>query len=165
MSSGAVGEIAVRGGHVMLGYWNKPDETAAAVRDGWMRTGDGGYLDEQGYLYVVDRLKDMIITGGENVYSAEVENAVVCHPAVAQCAVIGVPDADWGERVHAVIVLHPETTLTVDELRVHTKTHIAGYKAPRSIEIVKALPLSGAGKVIKSKLRDNYGSHADRHIN
>lgn len=165
MSSGAVGEIAVRGGHVMLGYWNKPDETAAAVRDGWMRTGDGGYLDEQGYLYVVDRLKDMIITGGENVYSAEVENAVACHPAVAQCAVIGVPDADWGERVHAVIVLHPETTLTVDELRAHTKTHIAGYKAPRSIEIVKALPLSGAGKVIKSKLRDNYGSHADRHIN
>lgn len=165
LSPGTVGEIVVRGGHVMLGYWNKPDETGAAVRDGWMHTGDAGYLDEQGYLYVVDRLKDMIITGGENVYSAEVENAVACHPAVAQCAVIGVPDPDWGERVHAVIVLHPQTTLTLDELRAHTKTHIAGYKAPRSIEIVETLPLSGAGKVIKFKLREHYWSNTGRHIN
>ncbi|BCO46853.1 acyl-CoA synthetase [Mycobacterium intracellulare] len=165
MSPGAVGEIVVRGGHVMLGYWNKPDETDAAVRDGWMHTGDAGYIDEQGYLYVVDRLKDMIITGGENVYSAEVENAVARHPAVAQCAVIGVPDPDWGERVHAVVVLHAETTLALDELRAHTKTHIAGYKAPRSMEIVETLPLSGAGKVIKSKLREHYWSTVDRHVN
>jgi acyl-CoA synthetase (AMP-forming)/AMP-acid ligase II len=154
--NGTVGEIIVRGGHVMLGYWNKPTETQAALRDGWMHTGDGGYLDDQGYLYVVDRIKDMIITGGENVYSAEVENAVARHRAVAQCAVIGLPDPDWGERVHAVVVLHPGATLPLAELREHTKTLIAGYKAPRSMEIAEALPISGTGKVLKRELRKKY---------
>ena len=154
--NGTVGEIIVRGGHVMAGYWNKPTETQAALRDGWMHTGDGGYLDDQGYLYVVDRIKDMIITGGENVYSAEVENAVARHRAVAQCAVIGLPDPDWGERVHAVVVLHPGATLTLAELREHTKTLIAGYKAPRSMEIAEALPISGTGKVLKRELRKKY---------
>jgi acyl-CoA synthetase (AMP-forming)/AMP-acid ligase II len=156
LPTGTVGEIIVRGGHVMLGYWNKPAETQAALRDGWMHTGDGGYLDDQGYLYVVDRIKDMIITGGENVYSAEVENAVARHRAVAQCAVIGLPDPDWGERVHAVVVLHPGATLTLAELREHTKTLIAGYKAPRSVEIAAALPISGTGKVLKRELRKKY---------
>ncbi len=154
--TGTVGEIIVRGGHVMAGYWNKPEETQLAVRDGWMHTGDGGYLDDQGYLYVVDRIKDMIITGGENVYSVEVENAVARHPAVAQCAVIGLPDPDWGERVHAVVILHPGANLTLAELREHTKTLIAGYKAPRSIEIAEALPISGTGKVLKRELRKKY---------
>jgi len=154
--NGTVGEIIVRGGHVMGGYWNKPTETRAALRDGWMHTGDGGYLDDQGYLYVVDRIKDMIITGGENVYSAEVENAVARHRAVAQCAVIGLPDPDWGERVHAVVVLHPGATLTLAELREHTRTLIAGYKAPRSVEIAEALPISGTGKVLKRELRKKY---------
>jgi acyl-CoA synthetase (AMP-forming)/AMP-acid ligase II len=121
-----------------------------------MHTGDGGYLDDQGYLYVVDRIKDMIITGGENVYSAEVENAVARHRAVAQCAVIGLPDPDWGERVHAVVVLHPGATLPLAELREHTKTLIAGYKAPRSMEIAEALPISGTGKVLKRELRKKY---------
>jgi acyl-CoA synthetase (AMP-forming)/AMP-acid ligase II len=153
---GTVGEITCRGGHVMAGYWGKPEETKAAVRDGWMHTGDGGYLDEQGYLYVVDRIKDMIITGGENVYSAEVENAVARHPAVAQCAVIGLPDPDWGERVHAVVVLHPGRTLTLAELREHTKTLIAGYKAPRSVEIADALPISATGKILKRELRQRH---------
>jgi acyl-CoA synthetase (AMP-forming)/AMP-acid ligase II len=156
LPTGTVGEIIVRGGHVMLGYWNKPAETQAALRDGWMHTGDGGYLDDQGYLYVVDRIKDMIITGGENVYSAEVENAVARHRAVAQCAVIGLPDPDWGERVHAVVVLHPGATLPLAELREHTKTLIAGYKAPRSMEIAEALPISGTGKVLKRELRKKY---------
>jgi acyl-CoA synthetase (AMP-forming)/AMP-acid ligase II len=156
LPTGTVGEIIVRGGHVMLGYWNKPTETRAALRDGWMHTGDGGYLDDQGYLYVVDRIKDMIITGGENVYSAEVENAVARHRAVAQCAVIGLPDPDWGERVHAVVVLHPGATLTLAELREHTKTLIAGYKAPRSVEIADALPISGTGKILKRELRKKY---------
>jgi len=156
LPTGTVGEIIVRGGHVMLGYWNKPAETQAALRDGWMHTGDGGYLDDQGYLYVVDRIKDMIITGGENVYSAEGENAVARHRAVAQCAVIGLPDPDWGERVHAVVVLHPGATLTLAELREHTKTLIAGYKAPRSVEIAAALPISGTGKVLKRELRKKY---------
>ncbi|GAA3566799.1 long-chain fatty acid--CoA ligase [Amycolatopsis ultiminotia] len=164
LPAGEVGEIAVRGGHVMQGYWNKPEETAAAIRDGWMHTGDGGYLDEEGYLYVVDRLKDMIVTGGENVYSAEVENALGRHPAVAQCAVIGVPDPDWGERVHAVVVLHPGETLTVEELRAHVKESIAGYKAPRSLEIVDGMPLSGAGKILKRELRAKHWSGEDRQI-
>jgi acyl-CoA synthetase (AMP-forming)/AMP-acid ligase II len=151
--AGTVGEITVRGGHVMMGYWNKPRETEAALRDGWLHTGDGGYLDEHGYLYVVDRLKDMIITGGENVYSAEVENAIASHPAVAQCAVIGVPDPDWGERVHAVVVLRPGAALTLGELREHVKRLIAGYKVPRSLQIADSLPVSAAGKVLKHELR------------
>jgi acyl-CoA synthetase (AMP-forming)/AMP-acid ligase II len=156
LPNNTVGEIIVRGGHVMAGYWNKPEETQAALRDGWMHTGDGGYLDDQGYLYVVDRIKDMIITGGENVYSVEVENAIARHRSVAQCAVIGLPDPDWGERVHAVVVLHPGATLTLAELREHTKTLIAGYKAPRSVEIAEALPISGTGKVLKRELRKMY---------
>lgn len=162
---GTVGEIVVTGGHIMLGYWNKPDETAAAIRDGWMHTGDGGYMDEDGYVYIVDRLKDMIVTGGENVYSAEVENAIATHPAVAACAVIGVPDQEWGERVHAVIVCQPNHTLTAEELRDHTKQLIAGYKCPRTIETVDALPVSGAGKILKRELRQKYWDASDRQIN
>lgn len=151
-----VGEIVVRGGNVMLGYWNKPAETAAALRDGWLHTGDGGYLDADGYLFVVDRIKDMIVTGGENVYSVEVENAVARHPAVAGCAVIGIPDARWGERVHAVVVLRPGAHATEAQIRDHVKGSIAGYKAPGSVEFVDALPVSGAGKVLKRELRQRY---------
>jgi acyl-CoA synthetase (AMP-forming)/AMP-acid ligase II len=162
---GTVGEIVVRGGHVMLGYWNKPEETAAALVDGWMHTGDGGRMDDQGYIFVVDRIKDMIVSGGENVYSAEVENAVAQHPAVAACAVIGVPDEEWGERVHAVVVLAPGGSLAIEELREHTKDLIAGYKAPRSMEVVDALPLSGAGKVLKRELRAKHWDGADRSVN
>lgn len=162
--AGTVGEVAVRGGHVMLGYWNQPAATEAAVRHGWMHTGDAGYLDERGYLYIVDRLKDMIITGGENVYSAEVENALAAHPAVAQCAVIAVPDPDWGERVHAVVVPRPRATVTLEELREHAKTRIAGYKAPRSLEIADALPVSGAGKVLKGELREKHWTGSERRV-
>ncbi|MGW5675051.1 long-chain-fatty-acid--CoA ligase [Streptomyces sp. NPDC003860] len=151
---GEVGEICTRGDHVMLGYWGKPEETARALRAGWMHTGDAGRFDEDGYLYVVDRIKDMIVTGGENVYSAEVENALAAHPAVASCAVIGVPDDHWGERVHAVVVLRPGRTVTAEELRAHAKSLIAGYKAPRSVEFVDALPTSAAGKILKRVLRD-----------
>lgn len=151
---GTVGEIVAAGEHVMLGYWNKPEETAAAVRDGWMHTGDGGYMDERGYVYVVDRIKDMIISGGENVYSIEVENAVARHPAVAQAAVIGVPDDQWGERVHAIVALKPGSSIELEELREFCKRSIAGYKAPRSLEIVTEFPLSGAGKILKRVLRE-----------
>ncbi|MGW4206166.1 AMP-binding protein, partial [Streptomyces sp. NPDC004726] len=156
LQPGEVGEVVTRGGHVMAGYWGKPEQTAEVLRDGWLHTGDGGYLDEEGYLYIVDRLKDMIITGGENVYSAEVENAVASHPDVASCAVIGVPDEEWGERVHAVVVLRPGRTSTGQEIRAHTKTLIAGYKAPRSVEFVDALPMSAAGKILKRELRDTH---------
>ncbi|HEY2205915.1 MAG TPA: AMP-binding protein [Pseudonocardia sp.] len=165
--TGTVGEVVCRGGHVMLGYWNRPEETATALRGGWMHTGDGGYLDEEGYLFVVDRIKDMIVSGGENVYSAEVENALAKHPAVAACAVVGVPDAEWGERVHAVVVLAdapgPDRP-TAGALREHVKRHIAGYKAPRSVEFVDALPMSGAGKILKRELRARYWGGSERGV-
>jgi acyl-CoA synthetase (AMP-forming)/AMP-acid ligase II len=157
---GSVGEIVVRGGNVMLGYWNKPAATAAAIRDGWLHTGDGGRMDEDGYVFVVDRIKDMIVTGGENVYSVEVENAVARNPAVAQCAVIGVPDMQWGERVHAVVVLQPGASATGAEIRADSKRYIAGYKAPRSVDFVEALPTSAAGKVLKRELRRRYRDKA-----
>ncbi|NNH74706.1 long-chain-fatty-acid--CoA ligase [Nocardia uniformis] len=162
---GTVGEIVVSGANVMLGYWHRPEATAAALREGRMHTGDGGYLDANGYLFVVDRIKDMIVSGGENVYSAEVENAIATHPAVASCAVVGVPDPDWGERVHAVVICQPDTALTLAELRDHTKSLIAGYKAPRTLDIVTELPVSGAGKILKRELRKQYWGDKARQVN
>jgi acyl-CoA synthetase (AMP-forming)/AMP-acid ligase II len=161
---GTVGEVEVRGGHVMAGYWGKPDETAAAIRDGWLHTGDGAYMDDEGYIFIVDRIKDMIITGGENVYSTEVENALGQHPSVAACAVIGLPDERWGERVHAIVVLKSGAGATPTELRAHTRRLIAAYKAPRSVEFVETLPLSGAGKVLKRALRARHGLPASRQV-
>ncbi len=156
--TGDVGEICSKGAHVMQGYWNNPEATAEALRDGWLHTGDLGYLDADGFVFVVDRLKDMIVTGSENVYSAEVENALSKHPAVASSAVIGVPDEQYGERVHAVVVLAPGSTATAEELQAHCKEHIAGYKVPRSFEFPEALPMSGAGKILKRDLRANYAA-------
>ena len=151
---GTVGQILARGPIVMKGYWNQPALTADALRGGWMHTGDGGYMDDEGFVFVVDRIKDMIITGGENVYSAEVENAIYQHPAVAMCAVIGVPDEQWGERVHAVVSVKPGQTATEAEIVAHCRTRIAGYKCPRTVDIrTEPLPLSGAGKVLKTVLR------------
>jgi acyl-CoA synthetase (AMP-forming)/AMP-acid ligase II len=161
---GTVGEVCVRGAHVMQGYWKKPTETAEAVKDGWMHTGDGGYLDDAGYLFIVDRIKDMIISGGENIYSAEVENALAQHPAGAACAVIGVPDDEWGERVHAVVVLAAGQSVTIEELRDHAKALIAGYKCPRSMETIDALPVSAAGKVLKRELRAGHWDGTDRSV-
>ena len=162
---GSVGEIIVRGDNVMMGYWERPEETARAVVDGWMHTGDGGFMDADGFVYVVDRVKDMIISGGENVYSVEVENAVTQHPAVAQCAVIGIPNERWGEQVHAVVVTKSGTTVSADELIEFCKTLIAGYKCPRSVEISEiALPLSGAGKVLKRELRKPFWENHERLV-
>jgi acyl-CoA synthetase (AMP-forming)/AMP-acid ligase II len=165
---GEVGEIAVLSPAVMLGYWNKPEETAQALRrhphEGWMHTGDGGRMDDEGFVFVVDRVKDMIISGGENVYSIEVEQAVAKHPAVAACAVIGVPDAEWGERVHAVVVLKAGATATADDIRAHCKELIGGYKCPRSVDFVPAMPMSGAGKVLKTKLREPYWANQQRQV-
>ncbi|PJE17153.1 MAG: fatty-acid--CoA ligase [Mycobacterium sp.] len=161
---GQVGEITIRGGHVMAGYWGKPEETAAALRNGWMHTGDAGYMDERGYVFVVDRIKDMIVSGGENVYSVEVENALARHPAVATCAVIGVPDERWGERVHAVVVLAPGQRADDEELGEFCKSLIGGYKIPRTFEVVSELPLSAAGKVLKRALRAKYWAGSDRLI-
>ncbi|MGE5133579.1 MAG: long-chain-fatty-acid--CoA ligase [Gemmatimonadota bacterium] len=161
---GTVGEIVCRGGGLMLGYWNQPDETARAVRDGWLHTGDAGYMDDRGYLFIVDRLKDMIISGGENVYSAEVENVLSRHPAVAACAVIGVPDPQWGERVHAVVVPAGGAAVSADELREFCRGQIGGYKIPRSVEFTGALPVSGAGKVLKRELRRPYWEGTGRAV-
>ncbi|MBF6216096.1 long-chain fatty acid--CoA ligase [Nocardia puris] len=161
---GVVGEIVARGDHVMLGYWRRPDDTAAALRGGWMHTGDAGYMDERGYVFVVDRIKDMIVTGGENVYSAEVENVLSHHDAVAACAVIGVPDELWGERVHAVVMLRPDRTATAEQLRDFCRSRIAAYKAPRSVDFVEALPVSGAGKVLKRELRKAFWPSGGRQV-
>jgi acyl-CoA synthetase (AMP-forming)/AMP-acid ligase II len=150
---GTVGEIQARGGATMVGYWKRPAETAQALKGGWMHTGDGGYMDEDGYVFVVDRIKDMVITGGENVYSVEVESVLSKHPAVAAVAVIGLPDEKWGERVHAVVVLQQGQTVTLEEIQTLAREDIAGYKIPRSISFVDALPLSAQGKVLKYDLR------------
>jgi long-chain acyl-CoA synthetase len=162
---GTVGEIVARGDNVMMGYWERPEETAKAIVDGWMHTGDGGYMDEDGFIYVVDRVKDMIISGGENVYSVEVENAVAQHPAVAQCAVIGIPDERWGELVHAVVVTKSGAQVSAEELIEFCKTLIAGYKCPRSVEVRDApLPLSGAGKILKRELRKPFWENRGRNV-
>lgn len=161
---GTVGEIAVRGPGVMLGYWNKPALTKAAVRDGWMHTGDGAYMDADGFVFVVDRMKDMIVSGGENVYSAEVENALAQHPSVGACAVIGIPSDQWGEAVHAVVVLKPGTTATEDELGAHCRGLIGGYKCPRTFEFRAALPVSGAGKILKTELRKPFWAGRERNV-
>jgi long-chain acyl-CoA synthetase len=150
----------------MREYWNKPEATEEVFRDGWYHTGDAGYLDERGYLFLVDRVKDMIVTGGENVYSVEVENALASHPAVAQVAVIGIPSEKWGEAVHAIVVTQVDVEVTEDELIAHTREWIAGYKVPKSIEFrADPLPLSGAMKILKRELRAPYWEGQERAVN
>ncbi|MCY1503215.1 Long-chain-fatty-acid--CoA ligase [compost metagenome] len=130
-----------------------------------MHTGDGAYMDEDGYIFIVDRIKDMIVTGGENVYSAEVENAIGRHPAVAASAVIGIPSDQWGEAVHAVVVLKPGLQASAGEIITHCRQHIAGYKCPKSVEFIANLPLSGAGKILKRELRDPHWEGRSRAVN
>jgi long-chain acyl-CoA synthetase len=160
-----IGELWVRGPNVMLGYWNRPDATADALVDGWYRTGDLARADEHGYLYMVDRAKDMIITGAENVYSVEVEAALLEHEAVAEAAVFGIPHPRWGEAVHAVVTLRAGATTSADELIAHCRGRIAGFKVPRSIDLrSEPLPKSGAGKVLKGRLREPYWRGRDRMV-
>lgn len=162
---GEVGQIAVKGPIAMLGYWNQPEATAAAIRDGWVLTGDAGYMDGDGFVFLMDRVKDMILSGGENVYSAEVENALGQHPAVATSAVIGVPSQQWGEAVHAIVILKPGAAATEAELQAHCHGLIAGYKCPRSIDFrTDPFPLSGANKVLKTELRKPFWEGRDRQI-
>ena len=149
----------------MLGYWNQPEATAAAIRNGWMHTGDGAWMDEDGFVYIVDRVKDMIISGGENIYSKEVENAVHAHPSVRECAVIGIPDEKWGEAVLAIVTLKDGKTATAEEIIAHCHGRIANYKCPRQVEFREALPLSGAGKIMKNVLRDPYWHGKKRSVN
>jgi long-chain acyl-CoA synthetase len=155
LPAGQVGEVVVRGDNVMVGYWNKPEQTEAALVDGWYRTGDLGYMDEEAFVYLVDRAKDMIVTGGENVYSTEVEDALYRHPAVLEAAVFAVPDPRWGEAVHAVVV--PRQEVTELDLITHCRAFIADYKVPKRVELrAEPLPKSGAGKVLKRELREPY---------
>jgi len=164
---GEVGEVTVRGPNVMIGYWNKPAETKAAMDDdGWYRTGDLGYLDRSGYLYLVDRSKDMIVSGGENVYCTEVEDAVYTLPGVLEATVFGIPDEQWGEAVHAVVVPRPDADIDEAAVIAHCKARIAGYKVPKSVAFQDdPLPKSGPGKVLKRDLRAPFWEGHDRQIN
>ena len=165
VATGTTGEVCARAGNYMRGYWNRPDETAAAFRGGWYHTGDAGYLDADGYLYLVDRVKDMIVTGGENVYSAEVENAIAGHEAVEQVAVIGIPSEQWGEAVHAIVVVRDGASVTEEEIKVWARERIAGYKVPKSVDFrTEPLPLSGALKVLKRELRAPYWEGQERGV-
>ena len=162
---GETGEIVGRGDNLMMGYWNRPEETARALRDGWMHSGDVGFMDEAGFVYITDRLKDMIVSGAENVYSIEVESVISRHPAVDECAVIGVPDEKWGERVHAVVVPRAGAQLSLEDLQAHVRAQIAGYKCPRSLELHDGpLPRSAAGKILKTTLREPYWAGRDRSV-
>lgn len=161
VEAGMSGEICARGATVTRGYWNKPELTGEALRDGWFHSGDIGVLDDDGYLYVIDRLKDMIITGGENVYSIEVENVIFQHPAVDLCAVIGLPSVAWGESVHAVVSCRDGASLTCDEILQYCRSRLAKYKVPKTVDIRTATwPMSSAGKVLKSELKKEYSDFA-----
>jgi acyl-CoA synthetase (AMP-forming)/AMP-acid ligase II len=162
----AVGEIAIRSAGNMLGYWNNPEQTAATLKDGWVMSGDAGFMDEDGYVFIVDRTKDMIISGGENVYSAETESALSTHEDVLDCVVIGVPDDRWGERVHAIVRPRPGSRTAADDLIAYCKTRIGSYKCPRSVEFRdEPFPISAAGKVLKRQLRAAYWDGQDRNVN
>jgi len=163
---GAVGEVCLKGPNVMKGYRNMPDQTDKAIVSQWLHTGDGGYLDEDGFLFIVDRVKDMIISGGENVYSTEVENAIYQYPGINQCAAIGIPSEKWGEQVHAVVVLNENSTVSEDEIITYCKTQIASFKCPRSITFqTEPLPLSGAGKILKTELRKPFWAGGEKNVN
>jgi fatty-acyl-CoA synthase len=157
-----VGEVWARGDTVTPGYWNRPEETAAAFQDGWLKTGDLAVVDAEGYLDIVDRKKDMILSGGENIYSVEVENALYQHPAVLEAAVFGVPDEKWGESVKAAVVLRAGVAATAEEIIAHCRGCLAGYKAPRSIDFVPTLPKTGSGKILKRALRAPYWGERTR---
>ena len=162
---GAVGEVVISSPVVMKGYWNKPDATAASIRDGWMLTGDAAYMDEDGYVFIYDRVKDMIVTGAENVYPAEVENALFGHPAIADVAVIGVPDATWGEAVKAIVVLKPGAPPDVADIIAWARARIAHFKAPKSVDFVDAIPRNLSGKILRRELREPYWKGRDRKVN
>ena len=161
---GELGEIIVQSKHLMIEYWNLPDDTRETIVDGWVYTGDVGYYDEKGYVYIVDRRKDMIVSGGENIYPREVEEVLYSHPAIQEAAVIGIPDPYWVEKVHAVVTLNEGASVTEDELIAFCKEKIARFKAPKSVEFVDSLPKNPSGKILKRELRDKYWEGSDRKV-
>jgi long-chain acyl-CoA synthetase len=156
VEAGEIGEIVYEGPGLMAGYWRKPEETAAAIRDGWLHTGDAGSIDADGFVYIRDRIKDMIVSGGENIYPAELESVLAGHPEVADVAVIGVPDDRWGETVKAIVVRRPGADLSGDELIEWSRSRLAGYKRPRSVDFIEAIPRNPSGKILKRQLREPY---------
>jgi acyl-CoA synthetase (AMP-forming)/AMP-acid ligase II len=165
VATGEIGEILVRGPQLMQGYWNRDEANAEALRGGWMHTGDAGVLDEEGYLYVQDRVKDMIISGAENIYPREIEEVLYLHESVAEAAVIGVPDDQWGESVKAVVVLKEGTAASAEEIMAFCAGRLGGYKRPRSVDIIEALPRNLSGKVLKKDLREPYWRGRERRVN
>jgi acyl-CoA synthetase (AMP-forming)/AMP-acid ligase II len=159
-----VGEVVVRGDVVMEGYWRQPEATAAAIRDGWFHTGDLGTIDDEGYILIVDRSKDMILSGGENVASAEIERVLYQHSAVLECAVIAIPDEQWGEVAKAVITLRPGREASEAEIMDHCRKHLAGFKIPKSVEFADSLPKGGTGKILKKVLRQKYWAGQERRV-
>jgi acyl-CoA synthetase (AMP-forming)/AMP-acid ligase II len=164
LPAGDIGEIICRSTQVMNGYWRRKEETLQVIQDGWFHTGDMGYIDKRGFLYIYDRKRDMIITGGENVYPAEVENILYSHHAIADVAVIGVPDQHWGEAVKAVVVLKPGASLTIDELIAHARGKVAGFKIPKTVDFVEDLPRNATGKVLRRLIREPYWKHHARGV-
>jgi long-chain acyl-CoA synthetase len=165
LGPGEVGELRTRSAQNMLGYWHKPEETARTINpDGWLRTGDAGYRDADGFLYLHDRIKDMVVSGGENIYPAEVENVLMSHPAVADAAVIGVPDDRWGETVKAIVVPVPGAEQDADSIIAHCRERLAHFKCPRSVDFVAALPRNPSGKILKRELREPYWAGRERNI-
>src|SRR6202035_3833735 len=163
---GQTGEVVARGANVMRGYWNNREETLSAFRNGLFRTGDVGYQDAEGYLYILDRVKDMIVTGGENVYTGEVEAVLYEHPAIREAAVFGIPDPPWGELVMACVVLKPGAVLSANDLMAYCRRSLANYKIPRRVEFLDTeLPKGGSGKILKRILRERYWAHEERAVN
>ena len=162
---GELGEIVYRGPGIMVGYWNRPEDTAAAVRDGWFHTGDAGTMDAAGFIYIKDRIKDMIVSGGENIYPAELQGVLAGHPAVADVAVIGVPDDKWGETAKAIVVKKPGSELSEDELIDWSRDKLAGFKRPRSVDFIDVIPRNPSGKILKRQLREPYWAGAARQVN
>jgi acyl-CoA synthetase (AMP-forming)/AMP-acid ligase II len=161
---GDIGEIVTRSELVMKGYWKNPEATADALKNGWLHTGDMGYMDGNDYLFIMDRSKDMIISGGENIYPREIEEILIRHPAVNEVSVVGVPDDKWGEAIKAVVVLAPGKTATEDELIAYCKENIASYKKPKSVDFVEELPKNNYGKILKRELRELYWKNHDRKV-
>ena len=166
VSTGEIGEILIKSPSNMVGYWNMPEATAAALSpDGWFTSGDAGYLDDDGYLYIADRVKDMIISGGENIYPAEIESALMAHPAVADAAIIGIPDERWGETVKAIVVRAAGTEPTEHELIEWCRGRLATYKCPTTVDWADTLPRNPSGKILKRELREPYWAGHERRVN
>jgi acyl-CoA synthetase (AMP-forming)/AMP-acid ligase II len=164
LPAGQVGEVMIRGEQVMQRYWNNEAATMETLRDGWIASGDYGRIDEDGYLHIVGRKKDVIVSGGENIYPREIEEVLHAHPAVLECAVVGAPDPKWGEAVTAVLVLRDGFNLTESEAIEHCKNHLASFKKPKSVHFHKALPRSSLGKILKSEIRDTFWKDQERKI-